>query len=54
MTIITVLLGHNIFHRHTQTAYLRSQGGLRRSKMTRHDMLRFYDRFLECCLTATC
>ena len=27
---------------------------LRRPKLTRHDMLRFYDRFLECHLTATC
>jgi len=38
----------------TQTAYLLSKGGLRRPKLTRHDMLRFYDRFLECHLTATC
>ncbi len=37
-----------------QTAYLLSQGGLRRPKLTRHDMLRFNDRFLECLLTATC
>ena len=37
-----------------QTAYLLSQGGLRRPKLTRHDMLRFYDRFLKCHLTATC
>ena len=38
----------------TQTAYLLSQGGLRRPKLTRHDMLRFHDRFLECFFTATC
>jgi len=37
-----------------QTAYLPSQGGLRRPKLTRHDMLRSYYRFLECHLTATC
>ena len=37
----------------TQTAYLLSQGGLRRPKFTQHNMLRFYDRFLECHLTAT-
>ena len=36
-----------------QTIYLLSQGGLRRPKLTRHDMLRFYDRFLECHFTAT-
>ena len=29
----------------TQTAYLLSQGVLRRPKLTRHDMLRFNDRF---------
>ena len=40
----------------TQTAYLLSQSGLRRPKLTltRHNMLHFYDRFLECHLTATC
>ena len=31
-----------------------SQGGLRRPKLTRHDMLCVYIRFLECHLTATC
>ena len=30
-----------------QTAYLLSQGGLCRPKLTRHDMLRFYDRLLS-------
>ena len=30
-----------------QTAYPLSQGGLRRPKLTRHDMLRFYDRFFQ-------
>jgi len=44
----------NIKPQTTQTAYLLSQGGLHRPKLTRHDMLRFYDRFLECHLTATC
>ena len=37
-----------------QTIYLLSHGGLRRPKLTRYDMLRFYDRVLECHLTATC
>ena len=37
-----------------QTAYLLSQDGLCRPKLTRHDMLRFFDRLLECHLTATC
>ena len=35
------------FSQTTQTAYLISQGGLRRPKLTRHDMLRFYDRLLS-------
>ena len=44
----TLGLGHRL-HR----LLLLSQGGLCRPKLTRHDMLRFYVRFLECHLTVT-
>ena len=50
-TISSVTVLHNSAERpkallgqaSTQTAYLLSQGGLRRPKLTRHDMLRFND-----------
>ena len=35
----------NVNPQTSQTAYLLSQGGLRRPKLTRHDKLCFYDRF---------